>query len=392
MNSKSPIDVAFLFFTDGKDWNGGKSYYRALFDALNADPDCQIHVMAFVGLRTDSIGFDFPRSVTFVRSSALDRGSPAWFVDRICKRLFGRTLFLRHALTQARVKLVSHCDPSDSAGFPSIAWIPDFQHLHLPHFFKSAELAQRNASFKEMLGRSDLVIVSSHAARGDLERFSPENANKARVLQFCAVRQEISGEEDDIVSLYGLSERFFYLPNQLWAHKNHRLAVEALALVRERWPSAQIVCSGALSDYRNPAHIEALRGRIIELGLQDNFKLLGLIPYKHIAKLIVQSAAVINPSFFEGWSTTVEESKALGAPLLLSDLPVHREQCSAGEALFYSPDDSETLASCMANVLSGEWPVAATDRVAAALDKHRIRTLVFSSTYQSIVNELAPHG
>lgn len=33
----------------------------------------------------------------------------------------------------------------------------------------------------------------------------------------------------------------------------------------------------------------------------------------------------VNPSFYEGWSTTVEEAKSIGVPLLLSDIPVHRE-------------------------------------------------------------------
>ncbi len=38
------------------------------------------------------------------------------------------------------------------------------------------------------------------------------------------------------------------------------------------------------------------------------------------------STALINPSQFEGWSTTVEEAKSLGVKMLLSDLEVHKEQ------------------------------------------------------------------
>ena len=38
------------------------------------------------------------------------------------------------------------------------------------------------------------------------------------------------------------------------------------------------------------------------------------------------SVALLNPSHFEGWSTTVEEARALGVPMLLSDLDVHLEQ------------------------------------------------------------------
>ncbi|MEJ7138196.1 glycosyltransferase family 4 protein [Amphibiibacter pelophylacis] len=386
-----PRVVAFLFFSDGKHWYGGKNYFRALFGAMDADHDRRIRPVAFIGSNIDSAGFDFPASVTFVRCSAMNRYSPAWFLDRLCKRYFGRTLFLNRALVREGVDVVSHCDPRESGTLPTIAWIPDFQHVHLPHFFSTSELASRDSQFKTILDRSDLVIVSSFAARDDLAEFSPSHLDKARVLQFCSMRPDLDANgEEDLTSLYGLADQFFYLPNQFWAHKNHRLAVEALARLRERWPQSQIVCSGALSDYRNPAHIEALRYRIAELGLQDAFKLLGLIPYKHIFRLMLQSSAVINPSHFEGWSTTVEEAKAVGVPLLLSNLPVHREQCPAGEALFFSPDDSDDLAMCMDRVLSGNWSSLDLPHVPSALDRHQNRILGFSRTYQAIVAELSP--
>lgn len=390
MSIQRPTVVAFLFFSGGKDWQGGKNYYRALFGALDADPGRRIRVIAVTGKKIDLAEFDFPASVTFVQSSALDRRSLAWFVDRICKRLVGRTLWLRCTLARACVDLVSHGDPRESGNLPTIAWIPDFQHVHLPHFFEPIELAVRDAEFTLLLERSDRVIVSSHSARADLAAFSPAHVGKARVLQFCSVRPTLDGTEaDDVTALYGLADCFFYLPNQFWAHKNHRLVLESLARLRERWPHAQVVCSGALSDYRNPDHIEALRARISELGLQDGFKLLGLIPYRHIALLMLRSSAVINPSHFEGWSTTVEEAKALGVPLLLSDLPVHREQCPEGEALFFSPDDPHDLERCMERILSGEWPSPSSNCVTAALDRHQERTLAFSQRYQAIVEELS---
>ncbi len=57
--------------------------------------------------------------------------------------------------------------------------------------------------------------------------------------------------------------------------------------------------------------------------------------------------ALINPSLSEGWSTTVEEAKSLGVPMLLSDLRVHREQ--AGDCAYYfDPEAAGQLASLMA--------------------------------------------
>ena len=65
---------------------------------------------------------------------------------------------------------------------------------------------------------------------------------------------------------------------------------------------------------------------------------------------MVGSVAVLNPSLFEGWSTTVEEARALQVPMVLSDLPVHQEQAD-GIARFFD----RTSASSLADALLQAW-------------------------------------
>ena len=59
---------------------------------------------------------------------------------------------------------------------------------------------------------------------------------------------------------------------------------------------------------------------------------------------------VLQPSLFEGWSTSVEEAKSLGKPVLLSDIEVHREQVLSPES-FFQPHDVTGLA----NLIEGQW-------------------------------------
>ena len=54
---------------------------------------------------------------------------------------------------------------------------------------------------------------------------------------------------------------------------------------------------------------------------------------------------MINPSRFEGWSTPVEEAKALGTPMILSNISLHQEQAPA--AKFFDPDQAEALADIL---------------------------------------------
>ena len=55
--------------------------------------------------------------------------------------------------------------------------------------------------------------------------------------------------------------------------------------------------------------------------------------------------ALINPSTFEGWSTAVEEAKAIGTPMILSSLRVHKEQ--SDRVAFFDPKSPEELANLL---------------------------------------------
>lgn len=63
----------------------------------------------------------------------------------------------------------------------------------------------------------------------------------------------------------------------------------------------------------------------------------------------------MQPSLFEGWSSFVEEARALGLPALLSDIPVHREQNPPG-AKYFDPHDPEQLAGLL-DAWDDELPV-----------------------------------
>lgn len=381
---KNKIVVAFFFHGLFDGWQGGKNYYRSLFNALDLNKDSKISVVAVVGKNIDISLFEFPKSVKFIKTQSLDYKSKVWYIDKIFNKIFGVKPFLRFALLRENVSLVSHSDPSETSRLPTISWIPDFQHVYLPHFFDEKEIKYRDENFNHLLKKSDCVIVSSFAAKNDLISFAPEYAGKARVLQFTSIMPNVNNFGD----LYDLKEEFFYFPGQCWAHKNHLLAIEALLNVCQEFPNAKIICSGLGSDYRNNKHYDYLTNKVKKLKLEKNFIFLGLIPYEHISYLMSQSCAVINPSLFEGWSTTVEEAKAIEAPLLLSDIPVHREQCQNDEAIFFDPSNPAALAELMVVVLSRKWPKKLKNSLGDLKLYHLNRTLKFAKDYEKIVEEV----
>lgn len=384
----SIIPVGFVFADNGQDWQGGVNYFRALFLALDADKTSPLRPVVYVGAKVDVEHLKFPPNVQVRRLRLLDRKSLPWFFNKISEVLLGRPLLLKPILARDDVAVLSHGAPIK--GLRNAAWIPDFQHVNLPQFFGERELRERDSMFRAIIAESDLVIVSSEAARNDLLAFSPEHAGKVRVLRFAAIKPLIQfGKRLDLLQAHGIAGRFFYIPNQIWAHKNHQTVIEALALLKDL-PDISVVCSGSLTDYRNPNHLNSLREAIELHGLGGRFRFLGMVPYEQIAELMMQSIAVINPSLFEGWSTTVEEAKALGVPLILSDIAVHREQCEGLQASFFEAQNARELSQAMRTAVGNQpaSPEQAEKRLLQAQTIHVERVRQFANDYKNIINEL----
>lgn len=111
--------------------------------------------------------------------------------------------------------------------------------------------------------------------------------------------------------------------------------------------------------------------------------MLGLIPYKHVLSLMISSKAVLNPSLYEGRSTTVEESLALKIPLILSNIKIHKEQAK-GLAKFFNPQKHESLAK----VLQEEWSKKNKKifLYKNILDLNTKRVKIFSNDFSKMIN------
>jgi glycosyltransferase involved in cell wall biosynthesis len=192
---------------------------------------------------------------------------------------------------------------------------------------------------------------------------------------------------------YGLPERFFFLPNQLWAHKNHICVVRALKILKEEKCEVVVAATGNPLDMRHSAYFDALMEEVRAADLKENFRFLGIVPYEHVLALMQSAAALVNPSRCEGWSTTVEEAKSSGAPMILSSLPVHREQAGDG-ALYFSPDSPQELATHL-RVFQVPTRERRTAVAAQARADSALRLAQFAAAFRDIVKESLqedPHG
>ena len=375
-------------------WTAGAHYYRNLFIALRQlDDGSRPRIVVLVPPTKRTGGYHTYRDLADEVVALPDAGVVDRYVRRATRRLgmkpkssrqFDRTL----ANEGIDALFVSWAEFDTPVAVPLLGWIHDFQHKHLPELFLSKENEQRDDLFERLSASSSRVVLSSEDARRDFEQFLPSHAEKARVLRFVAqVPPDIYDTDPGwICDEYCLPDRFVYLPNQFWVHKGHRLVIEALAQLRASRPDVMVVCTGNTADHRNPMYFGELLAEVSRFGLRENFVILGWVPQAHIFHLMRQAVAVLQPSRFEGWSTTVEETKSVGKSIILSDIPVHREQAPAG-VRYFDPTDAAALAEQL--VAAYETCAAGPDPVLeqAARDALPRRTREYAESFVAIARE-----
>ncbi|HZY74345.1 MAG TPA: glycosyltransferase family 1 protein [Edaphobacter sp.] len=346
MSKVESMRVGFLLSPDN--WLGGRNYLRNLFAAIRTLPGTPLTPVIFTGRQQNGTSKHFPE-IEIVTTSILDRKSPAWFARKILLKMTSQDLLMQRLLQQHHISALSHSSHlGKQTAIKTIGWIPDFQHVHLPEFFSPEERRHRDRAFMNLCVLCNKIIVSSKCAGEDLRTFAPAYAHKAELLQFVASPASLAHavELPDLQRVYSFNGPYFLLPNQFWAHKNHRAVLDALKILKRQNEPFLVLATGSSEDYRNPTFFPSLMQYAAECDVLDCFRVLGQIPFDHLVCLMQHAIAFVNPSKFEGWSTSVEEAKSMGKQIVLSDIPVHREQAPE-RGFFFPADDPEALATAM---------------------------------------------
>lgn len=387
--------VAF-WYDYGIEYSGGLNYFRNLLYAVSLVGRKDVVPYVFFGHDVDArIIQEFSLYANVVQTRVLTRKTFPWFIHRCLYRSFGLQWMVNAVLKRHAIAVVSH--PSMVAGkrrpYRLVTWIADFQYLHLPELFPGLDVGRKSAQLNRVIGESDAVVLSSYDACRDFNSIvEPGYAAKARVLQF--VSQPGSGQEDGpartaLEHKFGFSGRYFFLPNQFWQHKNHKVVFDAVRLLKEQGQDILVLCTGWLHDPRlgKSGYVSDLCRFIEQHGLAGHIRLLGSIEYAEVLALFRHSVAVLNPSLFEGWSSSVEEAKSMGQRIVLSNIGVHLEQAPAG-GVYFDPADAGQLAAILSEAWSN-WPDGIDPAMAqAACDQLRARTEQFGRRYLDIIDEL----
>tara|TARA_B100000925_G_C21998228_1_gene469998 strand:+ start:331 stop:1458 length:1128 start_codon:yes stop_codon:yes gene_type:complete len=237
-----------------------------------------------------------------------------------------------------------------------VSWMPDFQHKYYPEYFNFFNYYKRELLFIIKLLIRDRILLSSENAKNDCLKFYKVDPKKLYVAPF-SIDLDPSNyidKKEYLKKKYNITNNFFYIPNQFWRHKNHNLIfnfLDQLSENKEKYDTLpQFIFTGLSEDNRNKNFSNKLINRMNHTKYNKKVMYLGLVPLDDVYTLNANCIALINPSFFEGWSTTVEEAKSLGTKMLLSDIQIHREQ--SPNAFFFDPKSINNFSEVIFNFIN----------------------------------------
>ena len=327
------IRLAFVIHST-RTWLGGINVISNLINSILSFPkfSSKIKILIFTDSKLKLNKLKLNKNVEIIESSELFKiNLLCKIIDRISIILLSKTIYLEKILKKYNVDFLTHTTivTGKNSVAKSIVWIPDFQYLYFPEFFSFKYKLLRKINTYIYNKHAFKILLSSKSALRDIKKIYKTKNNKLIVSKFAfnVPKPKNIKKFSYLKKKYSIKKNFFYLPNQYWVHKNHKAVIEAVNIIKKKTNKDIIVySSGSKNDYRVKHNFQNLFNLIKKYKLNKNYVYLGLIPYLDVMSLIYYSLAVINPSLFEGWSSTVEQAKAYDKKIILSDISVHREQ------------------------------------------------------------------
>jgi glycosyltransferase involved in cell wall biosynthesis len=218
-------------------------------------------------------------------------------------------------------------------------------------------LSWKDRTVRPWMGRrADAIIANSRGGDAYWRTRVPSRVRRAVVPNGLAL-VEIQRAGVSSAAELGLlpSEKMVLHANRLSPEKNVETLIAALPEVSSRVPTVAFLCGDG-------THEADARRLVRQHARPDRIRLLG---YRaDVWSLMKRCDLFVSLSHFEGHPNAVIEAAACGAPLVLSDIPAHREIASDDTAVFVDATSMQDVVRGLLHCLTD--PAAAARRAVAA--------------------------
>ncbi len=128
------------------------------------------------------------------------------------------------------------------------------------------------------------------------------------------------------------------------AEKNQKAFLETMAYIKQKKKILGIICGDG--PHRNELEILSKK-----LGLESDVIFTGQLPIDSVWAFMKKANVYISLSAYEGCPNVVMEAMACGCPVILSDIPAHREILDESCAIFVDPSNIHQVGNTILNAL-----------------------------------------
>ncbi len=206
------------------------------------------------------------------------------------------------------------CIPLPFARLKSVVVVHDLMFRHFPAYVHPLKRLVFQVTYRIVQRYADGVVFISQDSQDDFVR--TYGAPRKHACIYNPVR--LDGASPDTLRTVGPVDTPYAIANfHYYPHKNLDRLLDTFAQLRARWPELHLVFTG-----NKPPQFDAL---IANHPAEPAIVHLGFLPKEQVMALIRDATFFLSLSKFEGFNMSAAEAGLLGKPLVLSDLPVHRE-------------------------------------------------------------------
>lgn len=232
------------------------------------------------------------------------------------------------------------------ASVPLIFTAQDLYFLHCPESM-SRDSFRFYKKFLTRVQHAAHVVCSSHSTRRDLLAHATIASERTSVVYPGMIPARVAGSASEIEALQNklnLSSAPILMVGTIEPRKNIPNSLQAYSLLRTR-----------LGSDCPPLLLVGRRGyaasEILDGNLADGVRYLGEVSETQLRMLYSLAAVVLYPSHYEGFGFPILEGFASDTPVITSK-GSSMEEVAADAALLVDPDQPESIASALEQVLS----------------------------------------
>jgi glycosyltransferase involved in cell wall biosynthesis len=204
-------------------------------------------------------------------------------------------------------------------------------------------------------------VISNGLPLREIGRVKPKN------------RQEL-GIED--------GQKFILFAGRLRRQKGIDRIISALAMFGQQSHPVVFICG----EGKQRDELQTMARR---LGIENRIRFFGRLPAEELWAMMKSADLFVSLSDYEGMPNTVMEAMACGCPILISDIPAHREIMDETTGCLVNPQDKKMIWNKLSSLLSSQVLEANRNRALTAKEKAQSWSVeVMVKRYDKIYREM----